>query len=237
MNEQSIKDAIQNGSAFGSYSSDSSVENVIRWKIYDAMTLRGQGREESAMQTICRKVASVILRDYPNLTDNEFEIILEAGISGELGKDTWVSGASILQWMRVYSNHPTRIAIIDEKEEERNDSHRLTRSEVEELNEKACKEKAKSAFEYYKEHGTIYSGSDPRGLHLPQFASIIYHRLKDEGYIKEPDANRTAEAEAYADRKVAEKMTAKEFIPSAREDWMGSYLLEQYFKDICNGKV
>lgn len=236
MNEQAIRDAIIGGSAFCSYPSDSGVEQVIRWKICDAMSMRGQkDTDEGAMQTLCRKLATIILRDYPKLTDKEFELILESGISGELGKETWVSGAGILQWMRNYSNHPSRIAVVDEQEEEKTDKHRLTKEEIEELNDKAVKEKAKSAFEYYKEHGTIYSGSDPRGLHLSQFASIIYHRLKDEGYIKEPDANRIAEAEAYADRKVAEKMTAKEFIPSAREDWMGSYLLEQYFKDICNG--
>ena len=235
MNEQSIKDAILNGSAFSSYSSDSSVENVIRWKICDAMTLRGQNPDENTLQTVCRKIASIILRDYPKLTDNEFEIILEAGISGELGKETWVSGASILQWIRTYSNHPSRIAIIDEQEEEKSDKHRLSKAEIEELNDKACKEKAKSAFEYYKEKGTIFSGKDSRGFHLPQFASIVYERLKNQGFIKEPSEDDLVMAAEYADRKVVEHKTKKEFLPAAHQDWMGSYLLEQYFKDICNG--
>lgn len=237
MNEQAIADAIFQGSAFSTFSSIDLVEKAVRWAIVDAMRLRGQtGSDDSMMQTITHKVSEVILRDYPSLTDKEFSLMLEAGISGELGRETWVSGASILQWMRSFMNHASRIAIIDKQAEAEEVRHRRTLEEIEEMNNLACREKAHSAYDYFKEHGVIFSGEDPRGFHLPQFASIVWQWIKTHTQVKEFAREQENAADAYADEQIAIHRTKKEYIPAAREDWRNSYFLEQYFNDIKNNR-
>ena len=234
MNEQTIKDAIATGTRFGDYNSESAIEQVIRWKVCDAGKLRGQQlNEDSILQTSCRKITDVILRDYPTLTDKEFEILLEAGVSGEFGKETWVSGAIILQWMRIYNRHPSRLAIVDEQEDAKKEQkHRKTQAEIDALNDQTCREKARSAFEYYKEHGTIFADADARGFHLPQFAAIVFEWIKTHADVKQPSKTQLLAANEYADNMIAKRNTRREYIPAAHADWVQCYLLEQYYNDI-----
>lgn len=251
MNQQSIKAAIETGKQFGQYDSKSQIEQVVRWKVTDAMKLRGQvGGDEGMMQTSCRRITDVIIRDYPTLTDKEFDILLEAGVSGEFSKDTWVSGAVILQWLRQYNRHALRIAIIDEQDNaDKETKHRRTKADIEAMNNAACKEKARSAFEYYKQHGTIfgnekmpedlkederaaYFADKARSFHLPQFAAIVWEWIKAQGGVAEPSEERMLEANRFADDKIASANTRKEYVPAAHDDWRDSYLLEQYYKDL-----
>ena len=102
MNEISIKDAMVEGCPFNNYDSVGQIESTLRYTVNNAIKMRGQPAvDEDTMYTICKKVADAILRDYPTMTDKEFDIMLDAGVSGELTKDTWVSGAAILQWLRL----------------------------------------------------------------------------------------------------------------------------------------
>ena len=76
MNEQALKDAMQTGCEFGRFRSETLVEETIRYSITEAQRVRGQGSgDESMLSTAVRKVAEVILRDYPTLTDKEFSLI------------------------------------------------------------------------------------------------------------------------------------------------------------------
>lgn len=244
MNENSIRLAMETGNRFDSYGSQSGMENAIRWSVADAMKLRGQsGVDEGTMQTIIKKICEVILRDYPSLTDKEFNMILDAGIAGEFGKETWVSGALILQWLRQYQRHPQKINVIDNDTEQAKQSKRKTKEEIEELNRQTFEEKIHSAFEYYKECRTIWSArederarrmdeNDPRCFHLPQWAAIVYNNYREAGKIKAPTPERIKEAQEWGANKVAEHATKKEYIKGAREDWADAYLLEKYFEDL-----
>lgn len=238
MNELSIKNAITTGTRFDNYASESGIEQVIRYKVIDAMKLRGQsGSDEAMLQTICRKTTEIILRDYPALTDKEFDILLEAGVSGEFGKETWVSGAIILQWLRLYNRHASRLAIVDEQEDEnKQQRQRKTKAEIDELNDKTCREKARSAFEYYKQNGTIFAGADSRGFHLPQFAAIVYEWIRTHGYVPEPTTTQINAAREYASNQIARNNTRREYIPAAYEDYVNSYLLEEYYKGLLTNK-
>ena len=237
MNEQAFADAIAQGSAFSTYDSIDLVERAVRWAVVDAMKLRGQSAGDDMLNTTTRKVAEIILRDYPNLTDKEFNMLLEAGISGELGRETWVSGASILQWLRSFTNHASRIAIIDKQTEAEEVKHRRTKEEIEQMNDLACREKAHAAYEYYKENGTIFASEDPRGFHLPQFAAIVWQWIKTHAQVIEADREREKKAEDYATEQIAIHRTKKEYIPAAWQDYKDSYLLEQYFDDIKNQRI
>lgn len=235
MNESVIREAITTGSKFGSYT-QSQIEDVVRWKICDAAKLRGQGDMDSNMvYAITTKITEVIMRDYPSMTDKEFGLVLEMGVSGEFGRDTWVNGGMVLQWLRLYQSYALRIAIIDELNESRN-KHRKTKEEIEDLNRQAFDVKAHSAYDYYKENNVIF-GDDPRAFHLPQWASIVYKHYREQGKIPEPDAKRLVEAGLYADAKIAEHLPKKEYMPAAREDWSNSYLLERYFEDVKNKRL
>jgi hypothetical protein len=237
MNELTLRKAMQ-GYQFSSYTSESQIEDVVRWKICDAMKLRGQvNMDESILSTAVRKVAEVILRDYPSMTDKEFEIMLEAGISGELTpKETWVSGAMILQWMRLYYRHPSRLKIIDELDEEQK-SYRMTKAELEEKNRAACENKLREVYAYYKETGDIFDENevikarDPRAFATPQFAAVVYNYYRAEGKIPDPEESRIQAANQYATEKVLEARTQNEWVKSAMQDWRDAYLLREYLGD------
>lgn len=237
MNELTLRKAMQ-GYQFSSYTSESQIEDVVRWKICDAMKLRGQvNMDESILSTAVRKVAEVILRDYPSMTDKEFEIMLEAGISGELTpKETWVSGAMILQWMRLYYRHPSRLKIIDELDEEQK-SYRMTKAELEEKNRAACENKLREVYAYYKENKDIFDENevikdrDPRAFATSQFAAVVYNYYRAEGKIPDPEESRIQAANQYATEKVREARTQNEWVKSAMEDWRDAYLLREYLGD------
>jgi hypothetical protein len=236
MNEQALKDAMQTGCEFGRFSSETLVEDTIRYSITEAQRVRGQGSgDESMLSTAVRKVAEVILRDYPTLTDKEFTLILEAGISGEYGKDTWVSGAMVLQWLKCYMRDQSRIKVIEDADAEQQKSKRKTKEEIDALNAEACETKIHAAFEYYKEKRDLF-GSDERAFHIPQFAAVVYNWFRDKGKIPEPTDEQLKRASDYADVKVTESRTRKVFIKSAFEDWRDCSLLMQYFDSIINGK-
>lgn len=250
MNEASIKEAIESGSRIDSFASVGQIETAVLYEINCTLKLRGQGYMDAGTQeTTVRKLAEVLLRDYPDITDKELRLIMEAGVSGELGRETWVSGASIMQWLRNYYRHVSRLAVIGANEEQAKGKTRKTKAEIEELNNAACKEKARSAFEYYKQHGTIfgdekipedlkederaaYFADEARSFHLPQFAAIVWEWIKAQGGVAEPSEERMLEANRFADDKVASANTRKEYVPAAHDDWRDSYLLEQYYKDL-----
>ena len=244
MNENVIRDAMETGYKFSSYTSQSQIQDVIRWKVNEALKLRGQGNmDETTQSTTIQKVTEVVMRDYLAMTDKEFSLVLEYGVSGEFGRDTWVNGGLILQWLRQYWHSAARLSVVDEDTEQEKESKRLTKAEIDRLNNTAFEEKIHSAFEYYKECRTIWSAredvrarrmdeNDPRCFHLPQWAAIVYNHYREVGKIKAPTPERIKEAQEWGARKVAEHATKKEYIKGAREDWADSYLLEKYFEDL-----
>ena len=244
MNENVIRDAMETGYKFSSYTSQPQIQDVIRWKINEALKLRGQfNMDEGMLTTTVNKVTEVIMRDYLSMTDKEFSLVLELGVSGEFGRETWVNGGLILQWLRQYWQSAGRISIIDADTEQDKESKRLTKAEIDELNQKAFEEKIHSAFDYFKECRTIWSASedergrrmdkdDPRCFHCPQWAAIVYNHYREEGKIKAPAPERIKEAQEWGANKVAEHATKKEYIKGAREDWADAYLLEKYFEDL-----
>lgn len=230
MNEKAIREAMDKGYQFGSYQSESQVEDVIRFKVSECSKLRGQQMGVDILHTVVRKVTEVILRDYPTLTDEEFTLILEAGVSGDLGKETWVSGASILQWLKAYQRDKARTNVIDEQTEEARESKRLTKEEIDLKNKNAVEGKITQAREYFARHGTIF-GKEPEAFHLPQFAAVCFDYLRECGDIPEPSVQDMTEAHNYATDQVAQHHTRKEFLPAAIEDYEKSWLLEQFIKN------
>ena len=225
---------MQEGVPFGQYQTDSQLESVVRWKINDAMRMRGQvGMDETMAQTISRKITDVILRDYRTLTDKEFDLLLEAGIAGELGKETWVSGAAVLQWLRLYTRHAARLNIIDEQADEDKKRSRRTQAEVDAMNEKACNEKLKAATEYCRQNGTIFGqgAGTEAAFHLPQYAAVVYDWFRQREVIPEPSENSITEAVVFAEEQTSKQRIQRTITREiTRDDWYKAYLLEKYIK-------
>ena len=231
MNEKTVRTAIETGRAFGSYPDYFSLEDQVRFAYNDALKLRGQGNQDAATEERCVKIiARTLYEDYPTLRDEELPIILQAGVSGELGgKETWVSGATVLQWIRLYSRHQTRLGIIDDAHKEKK-AERLTKEEVAARNEKAYKDGLTRGRICYAENGTIFHKD---GFAMAQWPAMIYDEFRRRGVIPAPTKEQMNYAEAKAethDREHPLKVRLEqESMRLHREDVIKAYLLEAYY--------
>ena len=218
------------GYTVGSYPDHYSLETHVRFCWNDVLKLRGQGNpdpatEERVLQIICK----TLYEDYPNMYDTEIPLALSAGVSGELGKDTWVSGSQVLQWLRAYNSHRQRIKVLDERHEAVR-TYRMTAKERRARDEQAFKDGLQRGRESFLQHGTIFHAD---GFSLPQWARMVYDHYRAEGVI--PEA--TDEDDMYADVK-AEEYKSREKHPLSydvealrlrEEDIHRAFLLEAYY--------
>lgn len=233
MNEKAIKESRENGALISSYSDISQLEQVVRWKILDAQRLRGQQIDENTLQTICKKTAEVLKRDYPNFSDKELDLVLESGISGKLGKETWVSGASVLQWLSGYTNNPVRIRFIESENESKKEVVKLSKEEISEKNRIALQEGYKRGYDCYVKNQTIFH---KEGFAIPQWPSIIYTEFRRIGKIAPPTEEQRAEAKERAEEYIIVHpliVQTEESNQKRIEDMTKCYLLEAHYKDIA----
>lgn len=236
MNENTIRRAIETGHSFGSYPEASQLETQIKYAINDTLKLRGQPNMDAVTEDrVVKIIAKTLYEDYPSLTDNELPIILQAGASGELSRETWISGALILQWIRVYSRHQMRIGIVDEKHEEK--QSRQTKEEIDARNEMAYKDSFEKGYQSYVKNGTIFHKD---GFALPQWPSIIYDEFRRRGVIPEPteDERRYAERKAsvYKAENRVKYFLSYESMKLRESDIYKSFLLEAYYTRKYTGK-
>lgn len=236
MNAKKLKEAYLTGTPWQQMRIDYQILE-IKAGITDAMILRGQGRMDNAtMEKVADHLNDFINDEFPNLRNKEFGYILNLGISGELGQDTWISGAAVMKWVRMYYRHTERIAMIDKDEADRKTSNRLSPDEIAARNAAAFEESLNKAREYYAIHGTIFG---PGGFSLPGWAAQIYNHYKQEGVIGEP----TAEQVEAATESAREALTSNglyawkypaEILKTSLADWRDAFLLENYYKNTIN---
>ena len=232
MNEESIRTAIQTGNPFGSYPDFYSLENQIRFAYNDALKLRGQGSQDPASEERCiRIIAKTLYEDYPTMIDNELPILMQAGVSGEFGRDCWVSGAMVLQWIRLYSRHQMRLNVIDAQHEERKQS-RLTKEEKEQRNEKAYKDSYEKGLHCYRQNGTIFH---KEGFAMAQWPAMLYDEYRRRGVRGEPtEDNRkyaAKKAEVHNLEHPLKFQLSAESMKIHRQDIIKAYLLEAHYSD------
>lgn len=237
MNENAIRQAREEGTLISAYSDVAQLESVVRWKIVEAQRLRGQQTDENTMKSICSKTAQVLMRDYPNFTDKEFDLVLEGGISGKLGRETWVSGAGVLQWLNHYQSNPVRIRVVESQNEVSKPIVRLTKEEIARKNQIAFSEGYARGKKCYEKNGTIYH---KEGFAIPQWPSIIYQEFRNRGVIAKP----TQEQMDYAEEKAKEHEATHPLLLKTEEskevrfeDTYRSYLLEAHYKEITSKSV
>ena len=233
MNEQTIRNAIETGYTFGSYPDSNSLENQVRFAYNDAMKLRGQASQDPATEERSVKtIAKTLFDEYPSLTDNELPIIMQAGVSGELGKECWVSGASVLQWIRLYSRHQIRLNIVDDRHDERHQV-RLTKEEVNARNEQSWNDGYERGKACCEKNGTIFHKD---GFAMPQWPAMIYDEFCRRGIISDPTPEQSSYAQAQA--KVHNQQHPLKFqleeegVQLHYDDIFKAYLLEAHYKQI-----
>lgn len=233
MNAKKLKEAYTTGTPWQLMGYEAQLLE-LRGVITDALTLRGQGRWDNyVMEKTAEQLNSFINDEFPNIRNKELAYILNLGISAELGQDTWVSGANIMKWVRMYSRHAERLAVIDEEEEERKANKRLTPEEIATRNKAAFEDSFCKARDCYSKTGTIFGAS---GLALPQWAAQIYQHYKAEDVIMEPTAEEWEKATAAARQAMIDNglfawKYKAEVLKVALDDWRDSFLLENYFKN------
>lgn len=236
MNENAIRTAREEGALISSYNDASQLESVVRWKIAEAQRLRGQQMDENTMQTVCKKTTEVLLRDYPNFTDKELDLIFEAGISGKFGKEVWVSGASILQWLNHYQNNPVRIRIVEAQNESKRTVPKLSKEEISRRNQLAFSEGYEKGKECYRKNGTIFHKD---GFAVSQWPSLIYQEFKNRGVIAQPtqeqidSANEKAKEHETLHPSLFKTKESEENKKLLFEDTVKAYLLEEHYKLEC----
>lgn len=249
MNATKVREAYMTGKCWSDIHEDEQLLN-LRAGISDAMLLRGQGRPDmSTLDIISKHVNGFLMDEYPFIRDKELGYILNLGISGELGQDTWVSGAAVMKWVRVYYRHAERIAVVDAEEKEQKESRRLTPEEVAQKNAEAFESALKQSWAFYRKHGTIFGEDKDKdgnvtmsGLQLPQWAAQVYNHYREEGKIPEPTRERVKEAEAKARAALINSgghlwKYPVDILKQSRVDWRDSFLLEMYYEDVVNSRL
>lgn len=243
MNAVKLKESLATGVAVSSMN-DEERKTLIKRVLTYGIVMRSQNRlDDTTFETVVNGLNDFLKEEFPNLRDKELDYVVRLGISGELGSnmETFVCGASLMRWVRMYYRHPERLAQIEAiRAEQRQKQHEEQKETDEERNARACNESVHQVFEYYRKYNTIFGErEDMKGIKLPTWAGQIYDYYKTAGHIPEPTEVEARVAHARAERAMergtidGKKLTVKATI----EDWKKAYLLEQYFANVLKRQI
>lgn len=221
MNIESIKIALES-MAVGKLRIDAKLKEVERLIIY-AYDMKGQqhlskDKMEIAVTTIEGKLSS----EYNYLTLGELQIIVDAGLAGELTSSTIVNPANILGWIAVYVKCAERADALKAVIAKRNASTQkfignLTSAEVAERNAEDEANEPGRAYQRYLKDGR----SD---FHLAGYTAHLYDALRKRGYMQtiSQDSLKTAQENA-------KKAMAKDLSKSALERFANCATTEETY--------
>ena len=130
---------------------------------------------------ICREVGHRLLESYPTITLGEVSLALEAGITGEYGKDTRFTIANGLVWLRTYYWSDDRKDAIRELNEEQKREKRASRLLAPQDNTEAFHGEIMKQWRYYREHKCL-------DIRFDGFAGAMYDHLVKMGKLRASEA-------------------------------------------------
>lgn len=245
MNGYKVKSAYTDGTEWSKMDNEKRMGTIRAGLAYGIM-MRGQNKlDDAIMQDVTNGVNDYLLEEYPSLRDKEFAYIVALGISGELGQETFVCGASLMRWVRIYCKSAERLAQV---EEHRTQSNTASSEDEQERNAKVCYDAVHKAFEFFKKHHTIFGEERNeqgelvmQGITLVRWAGQIYDYYKKAGNITEPSEADKRVAQTRAEKAVSAhgtKGVGKRLVTDATfDDWYRAFLLEQYFASVLKVEI
>ena len=159
------------------------LDGVIK-RIY---ALKGLSVEKQVQPEIDLTVAELtkrLLESYPTMTLGEVSIALEAGITGEYGKDVRLTIANCLVWLRTYYWSDDRKDAIRELEEERKRERRaanLLEAPDDESRDRAFCSEIMKQWRFYRENKRL-------DILFDGFAAKMYDHLVKKGKLRATEA-------------------------------------------------
>ncbi len=238
MNAKKIEECYSRGTEWASLL-ESERHATLRYVISEALTMRGQGNmSEYNMNRVTQSLDRYIIDNYPKLRDKELELLINLGIGGELSRDTFVTGAAIMLWIRTFYGCPERTRVVDDDHDRMLERTRPNNGTVLSRNLEAYETKYRQAYEYYQEHWTIFDHTrdkDPRAFSLPHWASMVYQVYLKRGEIATPTAAEIDAAMERAMQYVKEEQQqgwgwlTHDMIQTQIDDLRDAYLLENHY--------
>ena len=176
MDAEEIKLAIR-GTALRNISKDS-LKETVRTAVVKAYGLKGISLPiEAELAIMVDEIAGKIDRSYSFLTSQELFIIVEAGVTGEIGRDSRVSCAAFYGWMAGYVSSDLRREVIKGLRQ----PSKPALYDIDTLNEMNRQAEVRSInrlWAEYKENGRMLEG------HLDGYCAMVYDALVARGKVR-----------------------------------------------------
>lgn len=194
MDAEEIKIAIR-GTALRNISKDS-LKETVRTAVVKAYGLKGLSLPiEAELGLMVDEIAGKIDRSYGFLTSQELFIIVEAGVTGEVGKDSRVTCASFFGWIAGYVASDIRKDVIKGLRQPSKPAL-YDIDTVNEMNRQAEVRGINYLWGEYKENGRLLDG------HLDGYCAMVYDALVARGKVRVgPDVVEAAQKKARAEMK------------------------------------
>lgn len=126
-------------------------------------------------ENLVNDVTDKVLRSYPYMTSQEFALVIEAGVAGELTRQTKPTAAAIFGWLAAYMSSDIRKeAIRNYRRNNTGDPSATepTRAEKDEMNRQAEIRALRTLWAEYKANGRILDD------HVPGFVAMAMDRAE-----------------------------------------------------------
>lgn len=171
------------GQPFGAMMPHTRLETV-KANVVRAFGLRGLAVPDvTELDSITREIEAKIIRSYRHLTAAELAMVMEAGVSGELGKDVRVTCASVFGWIASYMASDIRREALRTGMRMRSAKRdMLSEEDLDAKNEAAEIRGAKALWAEFKTTGCLSPD------HLDGYLGMVCDGLIRRGYIRPNDA-------------------------------------------------
>ncbi len=175
MDAEEIKLALR-GKALRNYDRDT-LKEVVRTAVTKAYGLKGLALPlEGELALMVDEISGKISRSYSFITSQELFIIVEAGVTGEVGRDSRVSCASFFGWIAGYVASDIRKDVIRGYRTATRPSP-YDVDTINEMNRQAEVRGINGLWGEYKDNGMLLDG------HLDGYCAMVYDALVSRGRV------------------------------------------------------
>ncbi len=153
-------------------------------RIYALKGLSVEASVQPEVDLTCRELGRRLLESYPTMTLGEVSLALEAGITGEYGKDVRLTIANCLVWLRTYywsDDRKDAIRELNEEQKRESRASRLLEAQTDADKDKAFRGEIMKQWRFYRENGHL-------DIRFDGFAGAMYDHLVKIGKLRASEA-------------------------------------------------